>query len=284
MIVSDLPLRVSVFPAVNAVATSTWRLIQFAGRLQHTVTNDLGFDSLRRETPQQGIIGVGANCVLSRGARLPERVGQYDAANEVLGAPGLGFVVLRIHELGGEPVEQFGMARRCARFAKIGGCCDDARAEEMMPHAVYINSCRKRMFGAGDPLSESLPSLGIRRARVQAKITIEDGEASWHDFTCRILRAPAAEHTGDNRIPKTTDKTVARTFLIERSDEFVQPHRGLLQRGSLVQSGPCYPLAGNLAPSAIGLLRRDTIAGELICRAVCDVVGLKIGFAIAREA
>ena len=133
-------------------------------------------------------------------------------------------------------------------------------------------------------MSESLPSLGIRRARVQAKITIEDGETSWHDFTRRILRASAAEHTGDNRILKTTDKTVARTFLIERLDEFVQPHRGLLQRGSFVQPGLCHPLAGNLPPSAIGLLRRDTIARELIRPAVCDVVGLKIGFAIAREA
>ena len=128
------------------------------------------------------------------------------------------------------------------------------------------------MLGAENPISESLSSLGIRRARVQAKIAIQDGETSRHDFTRWILRAPAAEYTGDNRILKTTDETVARTVLAERLDEFVQP------------SGPCHPVAGNLSPRAIGVLRRDTIARNLIRPAVCDVVGLKIGFAIAREA
>jgi hypothetical protein len=49
-----------------------------------------------------------------------------------------------MHELGGEPVEQFGMARRCARFAKIGGRCDDARAED--PRLKKVQTMLQRML------------------------------------------------------------------------------------------------------------------------------------------
>jgi hypothetical protein len=176
------------------------------------------------------------------------------------------------------------MARRCARFAKIGSCCNDACAEKMVPHSVHIDSGGKRMLGRGDPLSESLPSLGIRSARVEAKITIEDGETRWQDFICWLLRASATENSSDNRILKTADEAVTRTFIAERLDELVQVLRGLLERGIIVKAFPRQLGAADLFPSAIGLLCRDTIAWELISPAFGDVVGLEVLFAIVREA
>ena len=83
-----------------------------------------------------------------------------------------------VHEVDGEPVEQFGVAGVLALGAEVGGRGDDAGAEEDLPEAVHFDAGGERMLGHRDPLGEA-EAIG-RRAGGQRR---QDGGRAGRDFS-----------------------------------------------------------------------------------------------------
>ena len=57
-----------------------------------------------------------------------------------------------VHQLGGEPVEQFGMKRQVALAAKLLAAAHDAGAEEAFPQAIHGHAGGERVVAAHEPL------------------------------------------------------------------------------------------------------------------------------------
>jgi hypothetical protein len=63
-------------------------------------------------------------------------------------------------ELGGQPVEQFGVRRRFAHLAEVARRAHDALAEVMLPDAVHHHPRREGVIGRDEPLGKTTPRIG----------------------------------------------------------------------------------------------------------------------------
>ena len=64
------------------------------------------------------------------------------------------------HKLGGQPVEQLGMAGRVAHDAEIVRRGDEPLAKMELPDPVDDHARRQRVLGAGQPASQPEPAAG----------------------------------------------------------------------------------------------------------------------------
>ena len=80
---------------------------------------------------------------------LPVGGGRDDLFDEALHVPAV------LHEIDGEPVEQFGVARLLALRAEVGGGGDEAGAEEDLPEAIHLDARGERVLAHRDPVGEA---------------------------------------------------------------------------------------------------------------------------------
>ena len=76
----------------------------------------------------------------------------HDQPLHLLDAPALA------DELGGQPIEQFGIRRQRAHLAEIAGRADDAGAEVPSPDAIDHHARRQRIVVGGDPFGQGAPA------------------------------------------------------------------------------------------------------------------------------
>ena len=113
--------------------------IELPARGEHRVADRLGIEPARACAPEQAVVGIGLE--VRRVARAAELVGaaEHDRADELLHRPAVA------HELHGERVEQFGMARLLAGRAEIIRRAHEALAEEMQPDAIHQHARGERI-------------------------------------------------------------------------------------------------------------------------------------------
>ena len=122
---------------IDAWAAELW--IQQAAGGQRDVADDLPLDAKPRAAGQQPIVTDLARH--SSGVdvrRLPIRGRVHDQPVHCFEAPA------GVHELAGQPIEQFRMAGRFALHAEILARADDARAEVRLPDAIHHHAGRRR--------------------------------------------------------------------------------------------------------------------------------------------
>ena len=74
----------------------------------------------------------------------------------------------RIHELAGEPVEQFGMRRFFAARPEVFRRIREAEAEVSLPDAIHERAGRGRRFAVHQPFGEREPrSIRVWRQRME---------------------------------------------------------------------------------------------------------------------
>ena len=179
--------------------------VEQAGDGERLIADHLGRQAYARTARQQAIFGV-ALAQRRGGLRLlPVGGGRHDEALHRLDVPA------GADEFGGEPVEQFGMARRFALGSKILGGLHQAGAEVGLPVAVHRYARGEGMVRIGEPLREA-EAVG-RGARGQRR---EERGYAGGDLFAGFLIAAAEE-----------DKGVARRC------HFLHDHRG----GNLVFDG-----------------------------------------------
>src|SRR5690349_6693362 len=93
-------------------------------------------------------------------------------------------------ELRREPIEQFGMTRLRATYAKIIRCRDDALTEVQIPSAVRHDARGKWIARVRQPCGKSGSALRFRRVRSQSKVAAQFGDgresACSDDFLWRL--------------------------------------------------------------------------------------------------
>src|SRR5688572_19915297 len=81
-----------------------------------------------------------------------------------------------LHELDGEPVQQFGMGRLLTHLAEIVDCRHDAAAEVMVPHPVDDDARGQRILRRRDPLGEretAARGLAVRARDFRGVLAVE---------------------------------------------------------------------------------------------------------------
>ena len=96
-----------------------------------------------------------------------------------------------VHEVDGEPVEQFGVAGVFALGAEVGGGGDEAGAEEDLPEAIHFDAGGERMLAHRHPVGEA-EAVG-RRAGGQRR---EHGGRACGDFFFGLRVVAAIEDVG----------------------------------------------------------------------------------------
>ena len=118
------------------------------------VTDRFGVEALERFVPVEAVLGIAGIplAVVRRG--LAVGGGSEDQAMESLQLPSV------LHEIVGEPVEEFGMRRALAHGTEIRGRADEAAAEVMHPDAVHQHAGDERIRAAGEPPGEGQAPAG----------------------------------------------------------------------------------------------------------------------------
>ena len=103
-------------------------------------------------------------------------------------------------ELGGEPVEQFGMRRVAAHRAEVVRRGDDALAEVVLPESIDDDAGRERVIGTREPFGERRAAAGgiwstFGRSDLRLACAEELGEAGLH-FLAGLQIVAAGEHAG----------------------------------------------------------------------------------------
>ena len=81
---------------------------------------------------------------------LPVNARHHDQLGQLLHGPAI------VHELRGQPVQQFGMRRHAAAMAEIAGRRHQALPEVILPDAVDHHARGQRIVFAGDPVRQAL--------------------------------------------------------------------------------------------------------------------------------
>ena len=101
-------------------------------------------------------------------------------------------------ELGGQPVEQFGMRRALAHDAEIAGRADDAAAEVIMPDAIDHDARGQRIVGVGEPLRQRGAAAGRFDIRRAARSSRAFGSSSVRKPGCTSSRGRIVDADGEN--------------------------------------------------------------------------------------
>ena len=76
-------------------------------------------------------------------------------------------------ELGGEPVQQFGVRRAAAVEPEVARRLDETGAEVVVPDAVRHDAGEQRVRRRRDPLGELLAAIAVGRVRLQVELERE---------------------------------------------------------------------------------------------------------------
>ena len=128
-------------------ASADFRIEQAAhGELN--VAHHFTLDSETRSASKQAVVGVAIEQLWRDLAGLLVGFTRHDKSQQLLRAP----VVL--HELDGQPVEQFWMTRRRALRAQVFGSLDQTGAKDSLPHAIHIRTGRGGRISVNEPFGE----------------------------------------------------------------------------------------------------------------------------------
>ncbi len=81
-----------------------------------------------------------------------------------------------LDQLGGQPVEQFGMRGAAAVEAEVVGRIDQAHAEVIMPQPIDDHPREQRIVGMGDPRGQPLAAFAFRGVGGQTEVRLQSGE------------------------------------------------------------------------------------------------------------
>ena len=139
------------------------------------VADGLGLEAAEGHAPEEAVAGVGrkagreGSVVGATGLAVGLR--EDDLAVQAFDPPAA------FDEIGGEPVEQFGVAGGFAVGAEVAGGADEASAEMVLPDAVDQDAGRERVVFVADPVGQGEAAGGLRRR-------LERGEDRRGDWGC----------------------------------------------------------------------------------------------------
>ncbi len=136
---------------------------------QQRVAHRLEIEPLTIEPPDQPVLGVALERVGPRQTALLIRAREHDPPVQRLERPA------GRDELGGQVVEQLGMAGRVAAHAEVAGRRDQPLAEMPLPHAVDQHAGRQRVLGVGDGPGQIEPAAPFgERSTVRARQHLQE--------------------------------------------------------------------------------------------------------------
>lgn len=188
MVIDDLPLGVGFFLVVDAEGFAAKGAVEFSGGLKDGVTDDLGFDTAGRVSPEKGGAGIlfKGEGIGSGGAL--EGFGGQEKFEQGFGGPGFGSGLGGGDEFGGKPIKEFGVGGGGSGDTEVGSGGDDPGAKDVVPEPVDHNAGSERVVGVGEPLGEFFSSLGAGCFGGEVEVAFENGEAGGRDFVTRTFR------------------------------------------------------------------------------------------------
>ena len=129
---------------------------QLARRGEQRVADLLRLQTLRLETPEQGVLGIPEVAGLRgrvTGGLPVGRAGQDQPVHRLL------IPALR-HELGGEPIQQLGVRGRFAQAAEVAAIGRQAASEVLLPEAIHREAGREGVGGFRQPTRQRGSSAG----------------------------------------------------------------------------------------------------------------------------
>ena len=124
--------------------------LEFTAGGVERVADLLGFETLRLEAPEQGVLRVLELAARDIGVLARATVGgaRHEQARHRLLVPALG------HELIGEPVEELGVRGRFAEVAEVAGVRRQAATEVELPESVHRQTRGEGVGLVGQPAGE----------------------------------------------------------------------------------------------------------------------------------
>ena len=109
------------------------------------VADLLGVEPDPRSAGQQPVLRIGRELLRMDLRRPLERLARHDHPHEPPRVPA-AVAVLR-----GQPIEEFGMARRLTLEAEVFARLDEPRTEQLLPEPVGRQPGRERLLGRHEP-------------------------------------------------------------------------------------------------------------------------------------